>query len=390
MSRSPIRRALPPGATLGVLGGGQLGRMFVHAAQTLGFDTLVLDPDTHSPAGVAAHYQLCAAYDDERALAEMAGRCDAVTTEFENVPAPSLAALARAIPVAPAADAVAICQDRAAEKAHFARAGVPCAPHAVIETAAQLAAVSDDLLPGILKTARLGYDGKGQVTVVDRAALEAAWTQLRGVPCVLEKRLPLAYELSVIVARGADGEVVTLPVQQNLHRGGILALTTVPAPDVTPAQSGQAIARAIAIAQSMHYVGVLCVEFFVLQDGSLVANEMAPRPHNSGHYSIDACDLSQFELQVRTLAGLPLVAPRQHSACEMVNLLGDLWFEDGHEREPDWGALLALPGMHLHLYGKKQARPGRKMGHLTVTAATPALARERANAAAGVLGLKGF
>jgi 5-(carboxyamino)imidazole ribonucleotide synthase len=390
MSALTVRRALPPGATLGVLGGGQLGRMFVHAAQSLGFETVVLDPDKHSPAGAAAHVQLCAPYDDERALAEMAGRCDAVTTEFENVPAPSLASLARDIPVAPSAAAVATCQDRAAEKAHFERAGVPCAPYAVIETTEQLAAVADELLPGILKTSRMGYDGKGQVVVADRAALEAAWTQLRQVPCVLEKRLALQYELSVIVARGADGALVNLPVQQNLHRSGILALTTVPAPDVTQSQSDQAIARATAIAESLDYVGVLCVEFFVLQDGSLVANEMAPRPHNSGHYSIDACDLSQFELQVRTLARLPLATPRQHSACEMVNLLGELWFDNGHEREPDWGALLSLPGMHLHLYGKRQARPGRKMGHLTVTAATPALARERANAAAAVLGLQGF
>jgi 5-(carboxyamino)imidazole ribonucleotide synthase len=389
MSTAP-RRVLPPGSTLGVLGGGQLGRMFVHAAQTLGFETLVLDPDPHSPAGGAGNYQLCAPYDDERALAEMAGRCDAVTTEFENVPAPSLASLAQDIPVAPSASAVAICQDRSAEKSHFGRAGVPCAPYAVIETTGQLAAVTDDLLPGILKTARLGYDGKGQVMVADRDALEAAWLQLRQVPCVLEKKLALDYELSIIVARAADGTLVNLPVQQNLHRSGILALTTVPAPDVTQSQSDQAIARASAIAESMDYVGVLCVEFFVLQDGSLVANEMAPRPHNSGHYSIDACDLSQFELQVRTLTGLPLVTPRQHSPCEMVNLLGDLWLENGHEREPDWAALLALPGMHLHLYGKRHARPGRKMGHLTVTAATPALARERANAAAAVLGLQGF
>ena len=383
-------RALPPGATLGVLGGGQLGRMFVHAAQTLGFETIVLDPDSHSPAGVAAHHQLCAPYDDERALAEMAGSCDAVTTEFENVPAPSLASLAQDIPVAPSAAAVAICQDRAAEKAHFERAGVPCAPHAVIDSVEALAAVADDLLPGILKTATLGYDGKGQIVVDDRTALAAAWDELRRVPCVLEKKLALDVELSVIVARGADGACVHLPVQQNLHRGGILALTTVPAPDVTPSQSDQAIARASAIAESMDYVGVLCVEFFVLKDGSLVANEMAPRPHNSGHYSIDACDLSQFELQVRTLAGLPLVTPRQHSACEMINLLGDLWFEDGREREPDWAAVLALPGMHLHLYGKREARPGRKMGHLTVTASTPALARERANGAAAVLGMQGF
>ncbi|MBC7665469.1 MAG: ATP-grasp domain-containing protein, partial [Caulobacter sp.] len=199
--------------------------MFVHAAQTLGFDTLVLDPDKYSPAGAAAHAQLCAPYDDERALAGMAGRCDAVTTEFENVPAPSLASLAQDIFVAPSAAAVAICQDRAAEKAHFGRAGVPCAPHAVIETPQQLAGVDDDLLPGIPKTSRLGYDGKGQVTVADRAALAAAWADLRQVPCVLEKRLPLAYELSIIVARGADGAIVHLPVQQNLHRSGILALT---------------------------------------------------------------------------------------------------------------------------------------------------------------------
>jgi 5-(carboxyamino)imidazole ribonucleotide synthase len=385
------REPLPPGATLGVMGGGQLGRMFVHAAQTLGFDTLVLDPDAHSPAGAAAQGHIRAAYDDAGALAEMAGRCQAVTTEFENVPAPALARLAADVPVAPAAAAVAICQDRAAEKAHFTRAGVPCAPHALIETAQQVAVVGADLLPGILKTARLGYDGKGQAVVEDRAALEAAWSRLGRVPCVLEKKLALDFELSVIVARGADGAWVHLPVQQNLHRAGILALTSVPAPRATPSQAKLAIARAAQIAASMDYVGVLCVEFFVLKDGALVANEMAPRPHNSGHYSIDACDLSQFELQVRTLAGLPLVTPRQHSPCEMINLLGDLWFDgEGVQREPDWRAVLALPGMHLHLYGKREARPGRKMGHLTVTAPTPELARERANAAAAVLGLQGF
>jgi len=389
-SRAIVRAPLPPGATLGVVGGGQLGRMFVHAAQTLGFDTLVLDPDLYSPAGAAAQAQIRAAYDDVEALEEMAERCHAVTTEFENVPAPSLARLAEGVPVAPAAAAVAVCQDRGAEKAHFARAGVPCAPHASIESTQALEAVPDDLLPGILKTSRLGYDGKGQVVVESRAALVAAWEQLRRVPCVLEKRLALDFELSVIIARGSDGQWVHLPVQQNLHRGGILALTTVPAPRVAAAQAAQAIERAAQIAASMDYVGVLCVEFFVLEDGTLVANEMAPRPHNSGHYSIDACDLSQFELQVRTLASLPLVAPRQHSPCEMVNLLGDLWFRGGREAEPDWAAVLGLPGMHLHLYGKREARPGRKMGHLTITAPTPELARERANAAAALLGLQEF
>ncbi len=396
MSGAPTPRTpLPPGSTLGVMGGGQLGRMFAHAAQVLGYPVLVLDPDAASPAGAVAQAQIQAPYDDAAALARMADRAAAVTTEFENVPAPALATLAARVPVAPAAEAVAICQDRAEEKAHFARAGVPCAPHAVIDSPAALAAVADDLLPGILKTARLGYDGKGQVVVADRAALAAAWDDLKRVRCVLEKKLPLALELSVIVARGADGAVVNLPVQQNLHRGGILALTTVPAARADDALAARAVERARAIAVSMRYVGVLCVEFFVLADGGLVANEMAPRPHNSGHYSIDACDLSQFELQVRTLAGLPLVEPRLHSPCEMVNLLGDLWFEpgaaaDAAPREPAWAQLLALPGMHLHLYGKTQARRGRKMGHLTITAATPQAARDLANAAAALLGLPAF
>ena len=263
-----------------------------------------------------------------------------------------------------------------------------CAPHARIETEAQLAAIADDLLPGILKTTRLGYDGKGQVRVADRAALAAAWGELKRMPCVLEKMLPLAYEVSVIVARGASGEVVHFPLQQNLHRDGILAVTQVPAPDVTPAVQQEAIASAGKIASTLGYVGVLCVEFFVLKDGRLVANEMAPRPHNSGHYTLDACDLSQFDLQVRTLAGAPLASPRLHSPAVMLNLLGDLWFAHGDtEQTPPWERVLALPGVHLHLYGKAPARKGRKMGHLTVTAATPTLAREVALQCAEVLGL---
>jgi len=286
--------------------------------------------------------------------------------------------------VAPAAAAVAICQDRAAEKAHFLRSGVPCAPHAVIANADALAAVGDELLPGILKTARLGYDGKGQVRVTTRAQLAQAWGQLGGVVCVLEKMLPLAREISVIVARAANGDVVHLPVQQNLHRDGILAVTIVPAPDVSPAAIEQAVANAKQIAAALDYVGVLCVEFFVLADGTLVANEMAPRPHNSGHYSIDACDLSQFDLQVRTMTGAPLVEPRLHSPCVMLNLLGDLWPEQG---QPDWAAVLALPGVHLHLYGKTEARPGRKMGHLTVTAASAGAADRAARDVAARLGL---
>jgi 5-(carboxyamino)imidazole ribonucleotide synthase len=250
----------------------------------------------------------------------------------------------------------------------------------------------DALLPGILKTATLGYDGKGQVAVPDRAALAPAWASLGRVPCVLERRLPLACELSVIVARGRDGAWVHLPVQQNLHRDGILAVTEVPAPGVAPAVAAAAVAHAARLAEALGYVGVLCVEFFVLADGALVANEMAPRPHNSGHYSIDACDLSQFDLQVRTLAGLPLAAPRQHSAAIMLNLLGDLWFADGADapRTPDWPAVLALPGAHLHLYGKVEPRRGRKMGHLTLTAADAAGAHAAARLAAARLGLPDF
>jgi 5-(carboxyamino)imidazole ribonucleotide synthase len=286
---------------------------------------------------------------------------------------------------------VAVCQDRAAEKAHFERSGVACAPHALIAARGHVAAADDDLLPGILKTARLGYDGKGQARVADRAELEAAWRELGGVPCVLEKMLPLAFELSVIVARSAAGDVVHFPVQQNLHREGILAVTRVPAAGITPAVQQRAIAAAGQVAATLAYVGVLCVEFFVLRDGALVANEMAPRPHNSGHYSIDACDISQFDLQVRTMTGAPLVAPRLHSPCVMLNLLGDLWFRDATgERAPDWAGVLALPGVHLHLYGKASARPGRKMGHLTVTAASAEQADAVARAAAARLGIEAW
>jgi 5-(carboxyamino)imidazole ribonucleotide synthase len=392
MSQASANDVILPGATLGVLGGGQLGRMFVHAAQSMGYRTAVLDDDPTSPAGLVSHHHVKADYLDAAGLAEMARLSQAITTEFENVPAQALDTLAATLPVAPAGAAVAVCQDRAREKAHFTNCGVPCAPHALIETQAQLDAVTDDLLPGILKTARLGYDGKGQVRVKTRAELIAAWDDLKRVPCVLEKMLPLDFEVSVIVARGRDGEIVNFPVQHNLHRDGILAVTTVPAPGVSGAVAVQAVEAARHIAASLDYVGVLCVEFFVLQDGRIVANEMAPRPHNSGHHTIDACDVSQFELQVRAMANLPLVEPVLHSPCLMLNLLGDLWFPDGAatQTEPDWAAVLALPGTHLHLYGKTEARKARKMGHLTVTGTTPESARATALQAAAILGIAPF
>jgi len=378
------------------MGGGQLGRMFVHAAQQMGFFTAVLDPDPNSPAGRVSHHHIQTAYTDPEGLARLAAVSAAITTEFENVPAPALAELAQSRPVAPAASAVAIAQDRAAEKAHFVKCGVPCAPYAVIDTPAQLAAVSDNLLPGILKTTRMGYDGKGQVRVTTRAALSAAWDDLKHVPCVLEKMLPLQLECSVIVARGADGTCVNLPVQRNLHRDGILAVTEVYEGNVPPALAERAVAAAKSIAKGVDYVGVLCVEFFVLDEtspqaaglGGLVVNEMAPRPHNSGHYSMDACDVSQFDLQVRTLAGLPLTQPRQHSPAIMLNLLGDIWPGQGtQEGAPPWRDVLALPGTHLHLYGKSKASKGRKMGHLNITGASMAQVRATAKQAARILGI---
>ena len=384
-------KPLLPGSTLGVLGGGQLGRMFVHQAQAMGYFTAVLDADPTSPAGLVSHHHIQTGYEDPQGLAELARLSDAVTTEFENVPAAALATLAAQRPVSPAASAVSVAQDRAREKAHFVACGVPCAPYAAIETAQQLAAAPADLLPGILKTARMGYDGKGQVRVKSTAELSTAWNSVGQVPCVLEKMLPLALECSVIVARGLDGAMVHLPVQRNLHRDGILAVTEVYEGNLPPALATQAVAAAKSVAEGLQYVGVLCVEFFVLQDGSLVVNEIAPRPHNSGHYSQNACDVSQFELQVRTMARLPLTQPRQHSPAVMLNLLGDLWFAHGDAPHiPPWAEVLALPGTHLHLYGKRDAKRGRKMGHLNVTGPTAEAARATALKAAALLGMAPF
>jgi 5-(carboxyamino)imidazole ribonucleotide synthase len=396
MSRAILPGAMVNGqmATLGVMGGGQLGRMFVQAAQAMGYFTAVLDPDVVSPAGLVSHHHIQTDYLDEQGLAQLMQRCAAITTEFENVPAPALVTLGAQRPVAPSAESVAIAQDRAAEKAHFVRCGVPVAPHALVGNPAQLAAVGAELLPGILKTARMGYDGKGQVRVKTREELVAAWTELKNVPCVLEKMLPLQAECSVIVARGADGQMVNFPVQSNLHRDGILAVTRVYEGAVPLDVAAQAVAATRAIAEGLNYVGVLCVEFFMLEGGQLVVNEMAPRPHNSGHYTMNACDQSQFELQVRTLAGLPLTQPRQHSAAIMLNLLGDLWPEvtptGKGPTTPAWQQVLALPGTHLHLYGKLSARPGRKMGHLNITGATPEAVRATALQAAALLGIEAF
>jgi len=375
---------LPP-ATLGMLGGGQLGRFFVHAAHELGYRVCVLDPDARSPAGAIADEHLIAAYDDSEALAALAQRCLAVSTEFENVPATSLAFLAERTRVWPASNAVAICQNRAAEKTFLREYGLPHAPFALIDSEDDLAAANAGLFPGLLKVARFGYDGKGQFPVADREQARAAFRQLGGEPCVLEQRLSLDFEVSVVLARAADGAVCCFPVAENYHRAGILDYSFAPAA-ASACLAANAEELAERIAARLSYVGVLAVEFFVVR-GQLLVNELAPRPHNSGHYTLDACITDQFEQQVRALCGLPLGEARAHSAAAMVNLLGDLWFADGMPHEPDWGALLGVPNLKLHWYGKHEARPGRKMGHFTIIGADADAVRKSALSARRAIGI---
>jgi 5-(carboxyamino)imidazole ribonucleotide synthase len=344
---------------LGILGGGQLGRMFVMAAQTLGYRVMVLDPDADCPAGRSADRFLCGAYDAPDLLAVMVAQCAAVTIEFEGVPAESLAWLSMRCKVTPSAASVATAQDRIAEKKLLATV-VGVVPYAVIENVHDLAAVTPDLFPGILKTARMGYDGRGQATVADAAALAAAYERFGGVPCILEKRIRFVRELSVVLARSRAGRLAVYPVVENRHVDGILDVSIAPA-QVAADTALRARAAAIAVAEALDYHGVMCLELFELEDGRLFANEIAPRPHNSGHWTLDAASHSQFEQQVRVIAGLPLADPQQRAPAVMVNLLGELW-RDG---EPDWACLLGDAQTRLWLYGKAGARGGRKMGHFT-------------------------
>ena len=369
MTPKPI---VPP-ATLGILGGGQLGRYAVMAAASMGYRTIVLDPDPSAPAGVLAHEHLVAAYDDPDALRRLAFDCDAVTTEFENPPAAALDELAATVVVAPSPAAVRIAQYRVAEKAFLVENGFPVGRYQILEGDDPKVDASLVDAGAIVKTARLGYDGKGQRPVAGVAETLAAWAELGGVACVIEERLALQTELSVIVGRTATGDVEAWPVAENTHVDGILDLSVVPA--AVPAKlADRAVGVAMAIADALDYVGVLAVELFVV-DGELLVNELAPRPHNSGHWTLDASVTSQYEQQVRAVCGLGLGSTAMTApAIAMVNLLGDLW-EGG---DPDWAVVLADPNAKLHLYGKSEARPGRKMGHLTVTARGTTAATARA------------
>ncbi len=351
------------------------------AAQSLGYKVAVLDPGECGPAGSVADRHIRGDYGDPRCLAELAQLARAATTEFENVPASALAFLSRSARVCPAADSVAIAQDRIREKAFLSGHGFAVAAYAVLATADDARRVDAELLPGIVKSARLGYDGKGQIRVGSQEDVASAWTAMGGVPCVIESFVPLAAEVSVVVARTDAGETSTWPVAENRHRDGILDVSIVPA-RMPAALTEKARDIATAIAARLDYRGVLCVEMFVTTEGTLIVNEIAPRPHNSGHYSIDACVTSQFEQQARVLAGLALGDVRQHEPAVMVNLLGDVWFaaKGGAAREPEWAAVVRHPAAKLHLYGKDEPRRGRKMGHVTCLGPTleAALAAARA------------
>lgn len=368
---------IPPGSTLGLLGGGQLGRMFTQAAQRLGYEVVVLDPDPESPAGRIAALHIQAQYTEEAALTELGRRVRAVTTEFENVPASSLAFLRLLCPVRPGSEAVSVTQDRIAEKLFARNIGLMTAPfQAVLSEADLLPAFEAIGAPAILKTARLGYDGKGQAAVDGLEELTEAFTQFGGRPAILERRLPLDLEISVVLTRAENGQVVTYPVGENRHVNGILDTTVVPARIPAPLAE-RARQAASQLAKAMNYVGTMAVEFFVVDGGQILVNELAPRPHNSGHYTLDACVTDQFEQQVRALAELPLGDTALHAPAAMVNLLGDLWIHG----EPRWDRALSDPAVKLHLYGKKEPRVGRKMGHLTALGAGPADALTAALAA---------
>jgi 5-(carboxyamino)imidazole ribonucleotide synthase len=365
-----------PDAALGMLGGGQLGRMFTLRARAMGYRVIVLDPDAHSPAGHAANEHIHAGYDDRAALDRLARSCACVSTEFENVPAKVLEELAGKLPVRPAAAAVAVAQDRIIEKSFLRDQGFATADFRAVSSKAEakeaFAAIG---APALLKTSRLGYDGKGQAKVTNAAESEAAFEQFGGVPCILEQMVPLDLEVSVVLARGFDGAIAAFPAGENVHRNGILHTTTVPA-RISEELAVEAKRIASGVAARLDYVGVLGVELFV-SEGRILVNEIAPRPHNSGHWTQDAAVTDQFEQQVRAMCGLPLGSPALLTPVAMVNLLGDLWAKG----EPDWGAVMAMPGVVLHLYGKKEPRPGRKMGHLNCYGATADEALKNAEAA---------
>jgi len=361
---SPERNSVFPGATVGILGGGQLGRMFGIAARRMGYRVHAFEPHPDSPAGQISDVEVNAGYDDRAALERFASEVDVVSFEFENIPLAAIEAVARVCPVRPRGEVLHICQNREREKCFLHDHGFPHAPFAVVDSAQDLArALAEIGTPAVLKTADFGYDGKGQIRITDAGAPAAIWEKFGAPRGVLEGWISFQAELSVVVARSLSGDIVTFPPSENIHQHHILDLSIVPArfPEETIAEARR---LACEIALALDVVGLLAVEFFLAADGSLLVNELAPRPHNSGHYTFDACVTSQFEQQLRAVCGLPLGSAELLSPVVMWNILGHLW-RDG---EPDWNVILSEPRAKLHLYGKAEARPGRKMGHVCVLA----------------------
>jgi 5-(carboxyamino)imidazole ribonucleotide synthase len=372
-----IQQPLAPGSTLGVFGGGQLGRMFAEAAQRLGYRVHVYAPDEDSPAGQVADLQTTADYHDFQAVESFAKAVDAITLEFENVPVAAAEAAARFAPVCPSGDVLFTVQDRSREKRFLVGAGIPTTPTAQVRSSDELLAAASQIgTPAVLKTTKFGYDGKGQRVVATPEDAAEAWQYLGRHKCVWEKFVDFRREVSVVVARAADGSMATCGPIENAHAHHILDVSVVPATSSTAA-ADQAIAIAKQVAHELGVNGIICVEFFETAAGDMLVNEMAPRPHNSGHLTIEACGASQFEQQARTLAGLPLGDFAVQRPAAMANLLGHLWSGG----EPHWDRLAEFPEVKLHLYGKRHARPGRKMGHLTALADSPAEAEQLVRAA---------
>jgi 5-(carboxyamino)imidazole ribonucleotide synthase len=358
--------AIMPGATVGVLGTGQLGRMFAIAARRMGYRVHAFSPDRDTPTGQVADREITASYDDLDALRDFAADVQVVTFEFENVPAASVEAVAARVPVRPSGFVLHVAQHRAREKTFLAKAGLPVTPFALIDSEAELdAAVAQLGCPAVLKTASFGYDGKGQVKIAKADEARAAWDRLDRQPCVLEAFIDFEREVSIVCARGLDGAVADYGLIENTHRHHILDLSVSPA-SVPPAIEREAARIAHATLEALDLVGLLCVEMFLTRDGKLLINELAPRPHNSGHLTFDACVTSQFEQQLRAVCGLPLGATDRLRPAAMANLLGDVWANG----EPHWDDALRFPDVKLHLYGKTDPRPGRKMGHLTALGET--------------------
>ncbi len=382
MTNSTRHGPIFPGATLGILGSGQLGRMFTLAAKSLGYRVQTFSPDTDSPTGQVADKEWVAAYDDLDAVREFARSVDVVTFEFENVPAETAAAAAEYAPVRPSGQVLHVAQNRRREKEFLSRHGFPCAPFRLVTSLAELqAALAEIGTPSILKTAGFGYDGKGQVRLQNAFDAADAWAALGGAECVLEGFVTFEREVSVVAARGWDGSFVCYGPIENAHKNGILDISVCPSPAISLETAAEAAEITRAICEALDVVGVLCVEFFVTADGGLIVNEMAPRPHNSGHLTVEAHATGQFEQQVRAVCGLPLGSTHLVRPAAMANLLGDVW----EPRSPNWAAALMLPNVSLHLYGKAEARPGRKMGHLTALADTSQEAAVLAHAARAAL-----